>query len=115
MTRAAGAALGVLPVALVVAACNGGVSDSGSTVRNCGGVSAFGLASETTDAGTCPSKPSLLTGKGTAGSQCASAADCAPVCCSCAGSGGAAAVAQCNGGNCLDASTTCCLYALSCG
>ena len=110
----AGAALVAAAVALAAAACGGGTSDSGPTVTACNGISPVGLESESTMAGQCPSKPTVLTGTGGPGSQCQSAADCLAVCCSCAGGAHGAVAAMCNNGNCLDANDVCCLYSEGC-
>ncbi|HEY8040565.1 MAG TPA: hypothetical protein VIF15_12255 [Polyangiaceae bacterium] len=99
---------------VALAACNGGTSDSGPTVRSCRGVSAVGLETEATTASQCPASPAILTGKQGPGGQCGSSADCAPVCCSCPGGAKGADAALCSDGNCLDAATTCCLFALAC-
>lgn len=113
---ALGAALAAgLGLAVVGGGCAGGSSDGfGPTVPACNGLSPVGLETESTSGGQCPSAPAVLTGKAGPGSQCASASDCAPACCSCAGGAKSALAAICNNGNCLDANDTCCLYSLGC-
>jgi hypothetical protein len=103
-----------LAAALVVAACGEG-EQTDEVAPACNGVSPANLIAEQTTAGECPQNPSTLTGKGTAGQQCSDSTDCAPFCCSCPGTNQGADVAECSNGNCLDGSTTCCLYALQCG
>ena len=82
----------------------------------CNGVSPASLVAEQTQAGQCPATPTTLTGTGAAGGRVLrlDAADCLPQCCSCPGTGGTAAVAECNGGNCLAGEMACCLYGLHC-
>jgi hypothetical protein len=103
-----------LGLAVAGAGCGGGSSDTGPTVAACDGRSPEGLETESTSGGQCPAAPVVLTGKGGPGAQCASAADCAPACCSCAGGSKSALAAMCDDGNCLDANDTCCLYSLGC-
>jgi hypothetical protein len=104
---------GLIALAVIVVAC----SSSDTTddyAQACNAVSANGLATEETPAGTCPTSPRTLTGTVPAYSACSQSTDCAPFCCQCAGSGTSADVAQCSGGNCLDGATTCCLYSQQC-
>jgi hypothetical protein len=98
---------------LLVAACESTTADD-VVAPACNGVSAENLQSEQTPAGQCPTHPMILTGTGVVGTACSDPTDCAPVCCSCPGTTTGADVAECSGGNCLDGSTACCLYALQC-
>lgn len=100
--------------ALALAACNDAAS-SDVNAPACNGVSPSTLTSEQTPSGQCPQNPTTLTGTGTEGTACSDPTDCAPVCCQCPGTSQGAAVAECNGGNCLDGATVCCLYGLQCG
>ena len=112
--RARGAAWSLGLVGLLLAACGSSPADD-AIAPACNGVSAENLESEATTAGQCPTHPMTLTGKGMVGDACSQPTDCAPVCCTCPGTGTAAAVAECSGGNCLDGKTACCLYGLKCG
>lgn len=103
-----------ITVAAVAAACSSSDAENDPVGPVCSGESPNGLAMEQTAAGQCPTSPKTLTGTATVGQACSDATDCAPVCCQCA-AGGSAAVAQCENGNCLDGSTTCCLYSQQCG
>ncbi len=115
MIRRARAAALAAGVGLVLASgCAGGSSTTGPTVAACNGKSAVGLETESTSSGQCPATPAVLTGKAGPGSQCSSASDCAPACCSCAGGAKGALAAMCDNGNCLDANDVCCLYSLGC-
>jgi hypothetical protein len=97
----------------LLAAC-GSTPDSDAIAPACNGVSPANLTYEQTQAGECPTTPTLLTGKATVGTPCSEATDCAPVCCQCPGTTTGADVAECSNGNCLDGATACCLYALQC-
>jgi hypothetical protein len=107
-------AIATVTAAFVVAACSSSDSADDSVGPACNGVSATGLAMEQTAAGQCPASPRTLTGTATVGQACSDSTDCAPLCCQCE-AGGSAVVAQCSNGNCLDGSTTCCLYSAQCG
>lgn len=112
MRRGAGGL--ALAAALVVAACGSSNGDGDVNAPACGGTSPADLIAEQTPAGTCPSTPSTLTGTATGGQSCSDTTDCLPQCCNCPGTGGSAAVAECNGGNCVYGDTVCCLYAQQC-
>lgn len=99
-------------VVLVAAAC-GTSAQNDVDYPACNGISPTGLASESTAAGACPTHPTMLTGKGTVGAVCGSAADCQPYCCGCT-NGTSALVAQCSNGSCLDGNDTCCLFTQQC-
>ena len=102
----------VVLLVLLAAAC-GSSAQNDTIYPACNGISPDGLASESTNAGACPTHPTMLTGKGMVGAVCGSAADCLPYCCGCT-NGTSALVAQCSGGSCLDGSDTCCLFTQQC-
>jgi hypothetical protein len=110
--RGASVLLGL--TALVVAACGSSNGDSDVDAPACGGTSPANLIAEQTPSGTCPAVPTTLTGGQTGGQSCTDTTDCKPQCCSCPGTGGGAAVAECANGNCVYGDTVCCLYAEQC-
>ena len=112
--RASAVALALAALAVVLVACSSSDAADDDVGPACNGVSATGVAIEQTQAGKCPMPPATLTGTATFGQPCSDSTDCAPFCCTCPGSGAQASVAQCSHGNCLDGSTTCCLFAEQC-
>lgn len=84
--------------AAVVVACSGDGSSSSSS-------SSSDSAQGEQQNDSCPSSPSTLTGTKGSGEACSSYSDCAPVCCSCAGSAKKYGAARCQNGKCV---TTAC-------
>jgi hypothetical protein len=110
--RARGAAWSMW-VGVLVAACGSTTTDD-VVAPSCNGVSPANLESEQTQAGQCPTHPTILTGTGLEGDACSDPTDCLPTCCTCPGTTTGADVAECSNGNCLAGDTACCLYALQC-
>jgi hypothetical protein len=102
---------GLIALAAIVVACS---SSDDEVAPACNGVSPVGLATEQTQDGQCPTSPTMLTGMVPAYAACSQSTDCAPFKCTCPGSNDCAYVAQCEGSNCLDGATTCCLYSQQC-
>jgi hypothetical protein len=100
-------------LAALLAACTATAPQQDALYPSCNDAPTEGLASEATSRGQCPTHPTTLVGRGTVGSACSQASDCAPTCCTCS-SGQAALVAQCAHGSCLDATDTCCLFTSQC-
>jgi hypothetical protein len=56
--------------------------------------------------GACPTAPTIVTGTGASGAACASASNCAPICCTCTSGTGSWGAAECVNDKC-DNTTAC--------
>jgi len=103
----------ISPVFGLVCACGSG--DSSSTTEKDGSTSTMTMTSDDYQSeqqnGSCPNRPSDLTGTKGSGSACTGYKDCKPACCKCPSSSMAPnnswLGAECKNGKCASDSTAC--------